>query len=378
MVSFIVSNSNDSGIGSLRQAILDANSTIGADVIQFDSSLANQSIYITSGVLPVTDSLTINGLGADLLTIDAQGNSTIFSIDNFNVVNRADVVIDGLTITGGSSSLGSSDIYGYAGAIFNDDNLTVSNSLIVNNQGIQGGGIFTTFNGNLNVISSTIANNTARNIGGGIYSSGQVQVVNSTISGNVSGRDGGGLGTTAFFTQTLTNTTITGNVAIDGGGLYSSPFFSNIALNNSIVAGNIDTDVTITDSPDVSGNFSSNTHNIIGFLQGSSGLTSDLVIPNTDQILNPFLSYDGSPTPTHALVVGSPAIDAGENTSVPAGINTDQRGIGFSRIVNQVVDIGAIEQQQDVPNIAEPSALAGILITGLILVCTRTHLHLRD
>jgi len=203
-------------------------------------------------------------------------------------------------------------------------------------------------------------------VGGGIFSSGEVEIINSTISGNTAAQ-GGAFFTSAFFPQTITNTTITGNSASDTGGISSS--FSTIVLNNSIVAGNIDTELTGMDSPDVKGNFNSNGRNIIGSLEGSNGLEADLVVSDITQILNPLLSDNGGSIPTHALVTGSPAIDAGDNLSIPPDIVTDQRGVGFPRIVNTLVDIGSVEQQLNSPtSVPEPSNSLPILTFGVFLI----------
>lgn len=76
MAVFRVANANDSGAGSLRLAILDANDPMrfpGADTIVFDGSLRGQPINLTSGQLNISDDLTIDGLGADALTIFGTG-----------------------------------------------------------------------------------------------------------------------------------------------------------------------------------------------------------------------------------------------------------------------------------------------------------------
>ncbi|GFE68524.1 hypothetical protein CFPU101_11340 [Chroococcus sp. FPU101] len=80
------------------------------------------------------------------------------------------------------------------------------------------------------------------------------------------------------------------------------------------------------------------------------------------------LQDNGGPTFTQALLPGSIAIDAGSNAAIPPGITTDQRGAGFSRIVNGTVDIGAYEASPNVPPVPEPSSLFGILTLGLVAI----------
>ncbi|NEQ77545.1 MAG: hypothetical protein F6K23_33750 [Okeania sp. SIO2C9] len=83
MAPFNVTNTMDSGNGSLPDAITMANATPDADTINFDSSLTGMTIGLTGGELSITNSLTINGLGANLLTVDAQQNGfRVFNIDN--------------------------------------------------------------------------------------------------------------------------------------------------------------------------------------------------------------------------------------------------------------------------------------------------------
>jgi hypothetical protein len=104
---------------------------------------------------------------------------------------------------------------------------------------------------------------------------------------------------------------------------------------NTIIAGN-----TALFSPDLSGNLGSLGHNLIGNTQLGSGFDpTDLL--NVDPLLGP-LQDNGGPTKTMALLPGSPAIDAGDNTDAS---DWDQRGPGFPRIVNGIIDIGAYEVQ---------------------------------
>src|SRR5262245_14658279 len=114
-----VTNTNDSGPGCLRQALVDAN--IG-DTIDFDSSLNGQRITLTSGQLVVNKSVTISGPGANNLTVDGNANGSVFYINPLN-----SVTISGLTITNGNAQPG--------GGIYNDGGLTVSNCTISGNSG---------------------------------------------------------------------------------------------------------------------------------------------------------------------------------------------------------------------------------------------------
>lgn len=99
--TFTVTNLDDSGAGSLRQAILSAKNTTGNDVIVFQAGLSG-TILLTSGELLIDSNLTINGPGATALAID--GNQSASNIKNRRVIKIAagsTVTIDRLTITNG-------------------------------------------------------------------------------------------------------------------------------------------------------------------------------------------------------------------------------------------------------------------------------------
>lgn len=104
--TFTVTNANDDGDGSLRQATRDANTTAGADTIDFEGGLRGQTIGLMSGPLSITSDLTIKGLGRDQLTID--GNSAdVFTIDTSgNTVGFIGITVvngqDGIQISGGA------------------------------------------------------------------------------------------------------------------------------------------------------------------------------------------------------------------------------------------------------------------------------------
>lgn len=229
MAIFLVNTTADSGLGSLRQAILDANSSLGvADTIDFDGTLSGRTISLSSGQLSITDSLTINGLGANLLMVDARLQGfRVFNIDN-GTSSQLDVIINGLTITGGQSS---SD----GGGILNRENLTVTNSIISDNTAAFSGGIYI-LDGTATVTNSTISGNTATRDGGGISNSnGSATVTNSTISVNTAYFGGGIFNSNG--TTTVTNSTISGNTAADfGGGVFNDDGTATVI--NSTISGN--------------------------------------------------------------------------------------------------------------------------------------------
>ena len=115
-----------------------------------------------------------------------------------------------------------------------------------------------------------------------------------------------------------------------------------VSAHNSLFGNN-----TATSHPDFSGDFASASYNLLSDGTGSNlidGIDGNRVgsakMP-LDPLLGP-LDDNGGPTLTHALLPGSPALDAGDNTDAP---EWDQRGEGYARIVNDVIDIGAFEEQ---------------------------------
>ncbi len=226
---------------SLREAILLANGSVGADTITFSPSLTNGTILLKLGELLINDSLTITGLGASLLTIDASGNdptpntknldgSRVLSIDDGISSTFITVSLSGLTLTGG-------DVSGAGGAIRTEEHLTVADCTIIDNAAISsGGGIRGGQASNLTVTGSTISGNFA-NQGGGISSvNGNVlSVSGSTVSDNTA-TYGGGLFHTGSSSWSVTRSTISGNVALSGGGVYNRD--AQFGISYSTISGN--------------------------------------------------------------------------------------------------------------------------------------------
>jgi hypothetical protein len=441
-----VTNTNDSGPGSLRAALAVPN-----DGERIDASRVSGTILLTSGELKVTHSVSILGPGGFFgnLTIDGNFRSRVF--ENF----ASNVTISGFTITNGRVADDSG-----GGGILNHGGLTVSDCIVSNSQcpfvshftEFGGGGIFNvpgaaltvirstisgnytdgygggiyTLNANLTVVNSIISDNGAGTIelgssgfGGGIaYEGGTVTITNSVISRNSARYGGGGMaGSSATVnvkdstiggnsaggsagaidnlgTLTVTNSTISANHSSGGGSI--SHGGGKLTVTNSTISFNgalhvqSSSNFTVTNSTftnssiENSGNFTVANSTFINSSIENSGSTriSDTVLSvggggttifndvggtvtsfgynlasdagggfltgpgdqiNTDPMLGP-LKHNGGPTFTHALLPGSPAINAG-NPNFTAPPVFDQRGPGYPRVVNGRIDIGSFEVQ---------------------------------
>jgi fibro-slime domain-containing protein/RHS repeat-associated protein len=421
---------------SLREALLAAHATAGADTITFAPSMAHATISLTydgddNGAVPdqflIDSNVTIDGGGLDL-TIDGDGENRLFYVNS-----GVTATIRGLTIEGGggvsdgggiyvagnltldsvqmkgnsaSQSGGAVSVVGgasgdgtlhalnsvfegnhssdYGGAIFVRtfdigaafSTLTLEKTRIVGNTAAgYGGGIYT-FGNFVTVQDSEVSDNTAGGAGGGIYvrrysADDTFSIANSTISGNkltISTSQGGGLYSYVRNEYgpnpiQILNTTISDNRAADGGGVFITESQAPLPLvKNSIIAGN--KDLASASADDVSGTSldPNSSYNLIGS-GGSGGLTHNPNAGNHNYILGSPgaatsaglapLDFYGGPTKTHALLPGSVAIDAGEDSLVPAGIQYDQRGEDFNRINRGHVDIGAFEYSQTIWREAE-------------------------
>jgi hypothetical protein len=173
-----VTNTNDSGPGSLRQALADAND---GDTINFDPALNGQVIGLTTAELTIDKDITISGPGPDMLAVSRASN-TQFRI--FHVMASRTVNIEGLTISSGNAYSG--------GGILNDQaTLTLTNCSLLNNVANGGGGAYNNDGGSLTIVDSIINGNHAIGgeypSGGGI-AGGSLTIINSIISGNCRGR----------------------------------------------------------------------------------------------------------------------------------------------------------------------------------------------
>ncbi len=357
----------DDGAGNctLRAAIQEANAYAGADTITLPAGIYALSITgvpeggAATGDLDITDDLTVTGAGADTTVIDGGGIDRVFSVTGSVAAEITGVTVQGgrtvgdgggilnfgaLTLTLVSVSGNAADdpvvwLGGSGGGIANRGTLTVGSSTVSNNtvggEWGGGGGVYNRL-GDVEMVDTTVSGNTvtgANGIGGGIRNlGGAVTLTNVTVSGNAAtdaGAYGGGIGNQALALfcppevpcdpavpayLTITNTTVSDNTAGQAGGGIHNTTYSSVMAKNTIVGAN-------PSGGDCDGVVWSQGHNLDS--DGSCGFTATGDLSNVDPQMGP-LEDNGGSTRTHALLAGSPAIDAGDDTCCPAA---DQRGI---------------------------------------------------
>ncbi len=268
----------------------------------------------------------------------------MLSIDDTNISGN---LLDAKSGYANASALGA--------GIANSGTLSINRSTVLENSGMAcvydagnskafGGGIYQS-GGTATIFNSSIVNNEITAIytypdeffftearGGGVFGDAGLTILHSTIAQN----------------EILPD--LPGDVR--GGGVSGA----SIVMHNSIVAGNVG-----APNIDLDGVLTSSGYNLIGNSSGGSGYASSDIL-DVDPLLGG-LADNGGPTLTMALLPGSPAIDAGDNTDAP---EFDQRGRGFPRIVNGTIDIGAFEvQASPIPPLTHrPGFLALLLATA--------------
>ena len=320
-----VMNTNDSGPGSLRQAIADAAASPGADTILFAASLNNQTITLTSGQLLLGQNVTIDASALNAgVTIsgNSNGNSTQTPGESriFQINSGANVTLRRLKLINGITRFGTDPISiagGSGGAIYNQGILTMEQCTVSSCIADAGGGI-SNLDSSLTLTGCTVSGNVATAAeGGGIYSDNSfLTVTRCTVAGNAAFTTGGGIFYRYFQptgAATLTHCTVSNNGASNGGGIAMRDGSSPPTLAYSIVAGN-------SGAGNISGSFTETGPNI------TSG----------NPLLNS-LGSNGGPTQTMALQAASPARDA----AVGSTSTSDQRGFPIFGIP----DIGAYEFQ---------------------------------
>jgi len=357
--------------------------------------------------LSITDDLTINQLGTSPMMINGMGNASVFYINNANVNlyeltitggngplgaglfanSSSSVSLTNSTVTGNIAT-------GFAGGIlsnlsstvelnntvvsantapnnngggvaaYTNSSVTINNSSVFGNSAVSGAGLRAINGSTIEVFNSTISGNSSINgPGGGAYISNNsmLKLTNSTVSGNSTPFTGGGLivsgGVNTGSVIKLINSTVSNNSANSQAGGIAVFGFSSFSLVNSIIAGNraplsaevLDILNSTTITADANNLFGDNANNnfqaFTGFTPGSRDIsaTSDGSRPTAIGSILGELANNGGTTQTHALVGGSPAIDA----ALQCNLETDQ--IATPRSACKC-DIGAFEVLEPNPD----------------------------
>ena len=339
---YLVTNLNDTGDGSLRWAVED-NNAAGGGVICINTT---GTLPLTGGQLPLTQDVALSGPGADQFTIDAANGDRIFQIPA-----GVTAAMSGLSLYRG----GRNDLVG-GGFYVEGGSLTLTDCAIRACVALQGGGILSS-NSKLTLVNCELSNCVAGSFAGGIMSISQgagasatAALTNCTLSGNTMLNPGNRGGALFCFanggsqTATLTHCTVANNnggpAPSDAGGIvswFNTGTLCRVELKNTIVAANTNVQCAVIGAGQIvsaGGNLSSDaTANLV--------LSSDR--PNTNPLLGP-LAFNGGPTKTHALLAGSPAIDAAAADLTAQ----DQRALPRPRGCG--LDIGAVEFQSGAPH----------------------------
>jgi parallel beta-helix repeat protein len=343
------------------QAALDDERISAGDTIQVDDA-----VHTEAGIT-VRKDVTIQGQGAEKTIVQAHTKMEEAPDRVFLIAEGATVTIRDLTIQHGNAHL--DNVYWRCGGgIANKGTLTLENCIVHHNTGNNGGGIWSS-NGTLTVVNCSIHHNTADRIapdgwddgfGGGIELEwGDVlTLVNSTVHDNEARSHGGGIYVAYSSTATLTNCTISGNEATTyGGGLYTvgvlhlthCTIVNNLGraeravgqigervrknhlhagggvyvtgtlhFTKSIIANNGKGDCVLSppDAYGISGRLGTNSSNLVGDGSCDADYSGDPRLGT--------LADNGGPVLTHALLPGSPAIDA--VPAIHSTLSTDGRG----------------------------------------------------
>jgi len=322
-----VTNCNDAGAGSLRAAVASASS---GDTINFALSPSCSTITLTSGEIPIFQSLNIDGPGARALTVMSDPNGNFVQMEN-----AANVAISGLSMQGGAHSVLVLDT--------STGTVNVTNSAVLDAAfGIENGST-----GTLNVANSTLSGNSeaTQNDTGG-----ELNVTNSTVSGN-----GNGILNLGSGTMNVVHSTVSGDsIGIANGGGGAVNVTGSIIAQSSPACGNPITDEGYNIDDDGSCGF-----NATGSISHSTTLDASLGI----------LGDNGGPTQTMLPASTSPAVGVIPNpttlNSVSVCPRTDQRGVSsFGKCTIGAVEGGFLITTTSLPNASPGTAFGPVTLTS--------------
>lgn len=373
--NYDVTSLNDSGAGSLRDAILQANSHRGKDTITFR---VDGTIALASRLPPITDSmgLAIDGRGRDVTISGGH------AVQPMVVASGGRLELSRLAIAHGSNNALTPDGTDYAGAIGNRGTLIISECRLFDNAGYESGAIYN--KGTLSISHSTLSGNSGAYGSGAIDNYGKLTLYDSSLSGNSGwaagsvfshssaatltvgrctfsenfSRFNGGIANEG--TAVVSNSTFNGNSSARGSGAISNG--GSLALIHSTVAGNSGSPPFAFDAPGgisnsgtlyianslLSDNMYGDCRNVTKVIPTGLNWVGDgsCGFPVAGDPLLEALADNGGPTETMALQAGSGAIDSADDRICRASPakGSDQRGI--KRPQGTHCDIGAFEKAE--------------------------------
>ncbi|MBK8821830.1 MAG: S-layer homology domain-containing protein [Anaerolineales bacterium] len=387
-----VTNANDSGSGSLRQAIIDGNS---GDTILFELSLSGAIIRLDSSLL-IDKGLTIDGSSLTShiqISGDTEGDGT-GDVSAFQIGGPFPVELNGLDIVKGKASgvTGGGGIANYGtltirnstlsgnsyigglggGGIYNKGNLTLINSTITGNMAEDGGGIFNDYGQTLTITGSTFSENVAQSIsqlqgnGGGIANIGTLSVDDSMFLDNSATAGGGAIVNSINGNSILTNSSFTNNSAFGfGNGGAINNYEGQVTIENCIFTGNSDfggvssggaiyneDQMSITE-----GTFTGNTSSIDG-----GGIANLGILTVTNSVLS-----------TNSAALGGGVINSGNLKITNTAISENVADIGGGGVFNE--DNGVLTMvDSTVSNNSAPdgSGIFNITLTGVVNILSST------
>jgi CSLREA domain-containing protein len=320
------------GISNLSGTLTLTRTTVANNSAQTGGGISNQD-----GTLTLTNSLVAGNSASGFGGGGIDAFRSVATLTNTRIVNNA-------ALAGGGEGGGIRTIH----STFQGGFTLTKSTVAGNSAGQQGGGI-AIHAALLTITQSTIVGNSA-GVGGGIVTGGsggtpaQLHLTNSTVSGNSATARGGGIAQGEESDISATNSTIARNSATeDGGGIRSFDFELGPGLTNSIVAqNNAPRGPDLLQVPGPPGGFAH--FSLIGDGTGNNLRdTDDSQVGTASNPIDPKigpLANNGGPTRTHALLLGSPAIDAASTPDCPT---TDQRGV--LRPQGAACDIGSYERK---------------------------------
>lgn len=344
------STSTGGGISSFGEVTID-----GTDIAENFTGTGNNSagggIFAGNGTINLDDAtVRDNNTGSG----SSSFGGGIAAFNNLAVVNIRNSVISG-------NATGTGIANGNDGAgIWNDHILNISNTTIRNNttggEDNDGGGLYNHAGGIASIDSTLIEGNSASELGnaasgGGIFNLGTVAMRNSTVSTNTARTIGGGIYTGSNSNLTLLFSTIANNEIVDGtaGGLWVDNLVSSTTLKATIIANNVAP--FNPDCEDVVNTIVTEGYNVLGIGDGCANLVDGV---NNDQVgssATPLdarisnLDNNGGPTMSHMPLAGSVALDTVPGTEcvdlLMVAVDDDQRGM--PRPANTNCDSGAVE-----------------------------------